>query len=847
MSKKSKYELEDVGPLGKLGEKVISNGYAIVPIAVGKKAPMFDGWEKSKSTARQLDDWIEHGHRHSGMGIMCKDTPGVDLDIRDEELVELAEAKARELLGDAPVRIGQKPKRLLMYRTDEPFKKLKSKKYLDDTDWPEHHQIEILGDGQQFVAFHIHPDTGKPYTWPNGDGPDVTAMGDLPIITREQCQQLLDWFEDAVATLRPGWKAVKGTGRKAPSGDIDWDDPFLEDTPTVELSEDELRDRLMMLDSDMPHDQWVEIGMALYHQFDGGDVGLEMWHDWSETGEKYEKDVLNEKWKSFDVVGKGKAPITARLILKLSKEAADNKTVELSLKLRDAFNEAKTKPEWEKARRMANEAEIDGLTRAALAPLAKDRLDIITGTKTPLAEVKKAIAYQPSKGEDMPGWCEPWVYDTSDDRFYSTKWKVAVTQQGFNAMFNRKAMTKKDVLEGKSGATASILALDIYRIQTVTGRRYEPGRDPIFKATDGIFANTYPEHEIPDLPEKLMPRDIRAVNRVKNHVRHLLADPRERRLFVDWMSWIVQNPGRHANWAIVLQGVQGDGKSFFGFLLRAVMGVSNVRMLNAQILESDFTDWTVGQCVTCVEEVRLIKHNKFEIVNRIKPYITNNVIEVHPKGKAPYDAINTTSYLLFSNFQDCIPLDPNERRYCVLFSRWQRAEKLNEFKEENPDYYEKLYETLEKSAPALRKWLLEREQEPDFKPLGDAPDTQARRQMIRLSQPEFIQQLDDAISEEIHPLISRELLDLSVLNDKFFDMGVEIPSAKTLSSMLTRYGFESLGKVWMDDRGIMFYSQLPEKFRVLGDDNVWRTDPAMVRKFVKQVKPKSTELDDDEL
>jgi hypothetical protein len=853
--KNEEYTSKNSGPLAYLGSQLIDNAYDIIPIAVGKKAPGFDNWSKARSTKPQLTEWIESGHRHSGVGILTKRTPAVDLDIRDERIALEAEAKAREIFGDAPLRIGMPPKRLLVYRTDTPFRKMRSNRYQDE--WGELHQIEILCDGQQFVAYHIHPDTGRPYSWPSekidDDGDVIEAGGPLSIpqnaltaITPDQCQELIDWFHERAAK-EADWKLVKKQ-RDSNLSNIDIDDPFIEDTQAVDISDTELRSRLMMVPNPDDYDTWIQVGMALYHQYDGEETGIELWKEWSETADNYDQDALERRWDDFGIDGKKRAPITARFILKLSKEAAAEGAAALAVKLRDMFNEAKDIIGWNKARDAAREAEIDGMTRATLASLAKDRIDIITGAKTPLSEVKKAIAFAPSKGEKIPGWCENWVYDTSDDRFYDTGRNISTTKQGFDAMFDRYAMTKKDILDGKTSPSnsASNLALNLYKIKVVNGRRYEPGADPVFYRTDGVFANTYAAHEIPELPEKLLPRDKAAIKRVKNHLKHLLVKQEERRILLDWLSWIVQNPGKHANWAILLQGVEGDGKSFFGFLMRAVMGVSNVQMLNAHILESSFTDWVVGQCLTCIEEVRLINaNNKYELLNRIKPYITNNVIEVHPKGKSQYNAVNTTSYLLFSNYRDALPLDDDGRRYCVLFSQWQRKDKLDAFKAENPDYYEELYETIQTSAPALRKWLLEWEQSESFKPYGDAPTTEAKRFMIRQAQPQFIQDVLDLIEDGADPLISLELIDsgrlLEVMQDRFLD----IPANKAIGSMFSRYRFESLGKVRIGESVHSFYSREPEKFQSVDDDGTVRTDPQKVRDHVKRVKAGAE--DDDEL
>lgn len=836
--------------LAAYGAKLLERGYEIIPIAVGKKAPGFDDWSKTKSTKKQLKEWLENGHDRDGVGILTTNTPFIDLDIRNEQIALEAEAKVIELIGEGPLRIGFAPKRGLLFRTDKPFTKKRTNKYIDE--WGDLHQIEILGQGQQFVAYHIHPDTMRPYDWPaeeiDEDGEVVQAGGpysidaeDLPLLTEDQLTELIDWFEERAAQ-ESDWKVHRKSRTAEFDGEIARDNVFLEDSNPIDISDEELHERLMSIPHPDDYDIWIQIGMALFHQFHGDDKGLEFWHEWAESANNYDRDALDTRWGGFSIGGKKRAPITARFIMRLSQEAAAEEQQALALKLREMFLDAKDMKGWDKAATAASKAEIDMLERSTLCALARDRHNAITGVKAPIAEIKKRLAYS-AASDEMPDWVSTWVYDTSDDRFYCTERKISVTKQGFDAMYDRKAMTKKDRLDGKSSPsnTASALALNFYRIKTVQGRRYEPGQDGLFSDHGSYYANTYPAHLIPEEPEELSPRDKRAIERVKNHVRHLLADKRERRIFVDWLSWIVQNPGQHANWSILLQGTEGDGKSFFGFLMQAVMGQTNVRFLNAHSLEHNFTDWAVGQCLTCVEEVRLIKaHNKYEVINRVKPYITNDRIEVHPKGKPVYEAKNTTSYLFFSNFKDALPLDDDGRRYCVLFSQWQSREKLAAFVDDNPNYYTDLYRTIQTSAGALRKWLINHEQTEDFNPLGNAPQTAARKFMIRQAQPEFIINMADLIADKVHFLISDELLSVKVLKDELYERAMEVPAEKAITSMLARAKFEGLGRIRiLDGNRHALYSKRPEQFQTgvevkhneLGEVVV---DTELIRQFVRE-------------
>lgn len=822
-------ELKRFDYLAQHGQKLIDNGYHIVPIRFGGKAPGFDGWEKSRASRDQLTEWLEGGHKTAGVGILTKNTPAVDIDCRNEKLAEIMEAYCREKLGVKLMRIGLWPKRLFLFRTDQPFRKMRTSIRLDEE--MEKNQVEVLGEGQQCVAYAKHPDTGKPYYWPDdGMNPLEVRASELPTVTVEQLEDMLRYFEEQADKLKLTLLKAARSRAKA----LNAADPFAEDTYPVDMADDEIRTRLMLVPGNDDHDTWVQIGMALYHQWDGEDIGKDFWHEWSEPAFNYDHDELERRWESFKIAGKQRAPITVRYILKLSAEAVINTTQELGVSLRMLFTSATDIIAWDKAAKETRKAEIDALTRSSIAEVAREARNRITGVKNPLVMIKKAIAFTPEAGaKDAPKWVKHWVYDTSDDKFFNTKTKQIASKQGFDAMYDREALTKKDVLEGNTSpsATASALALNFYRIKVVNGRRYEPGQDDIFHAPDGVFANTYAEHELPEIPTKKLPRDVVNVNLVKAHINHLIADPREQRMFLDWMAWIVQNPGKHANYSMLLQGVEGDGKSFFAEMMRAVMGVSNVTMLNAHIFESDFTDWAWGQCLACVEEIRLVKHSKYEVVNRVKPMVTNNIIEVHPKGGKVINVKNTTSYLLFTNFKDALPLDDDGRRFCVLFSQWQRKANLDRFKDENPDYYVDLYATIEQSAGSIREWLLNHECSEDFKPLGDAPWTPAKAFMIKQAKPEFIQQLDEIIAEDDSLFADEYLIDITNLPETFAARGVDFPAPKTLGAMLQRAGYEDLGKVFISS-GVRpyFWSKSPEMFRSTATDNTWHTDTQKIRR-----------------
>ncbi len=827
-------KIERTDYLALYGKSTIENGYNIVPIPPKSKAPDYDGWQKTRATQKTLTDWVADGMGHFGIGILTKHTPAIDLDISDEKVLKKVLDWIEFNITDTPfIRVGRAPRALLLFRTDEPFRKMKTGKYEDE--WGDRHEIEVLGDGQQFVAYALHKDTGKPYEWTTDREPISHGVTDLPVLTQEEVTALFEYYEQIVA--EEGWKKVTN-GLSGGVRSIDDDDPFADVESVIDITTEDLRDRLLTIGNAEDYERWVQIGMALFHQFGGSDEGLALWHEWSEVADNYEPDALEKHWASFDIAGKKRAPITARLIVKLAREEATTLAVKRVAEFKDSFLTAKDVIEWKAVCSNIRKTEIDSIARAEISEVARKRYQDITGAKLPIVEVRKALAYEMSADAKVPKWCRDWVYDSESDRFFHVRTKITMTMQGFNAVHSRMALTKKDIAEGltEPKSPPSALALNLYSIPTVSGTRYAPGQDILF-FEDGVKrANTYPEYQIPETPEELTPKDKRAINIVKRHIVHLLEDEHEQRLMLNWLAWIVQNPGKLLKWAMVFQGVEGDGKSFFGFLLRAVMGTTNVKMMNASIIESNFTGWAVGQCVVVIEEPRLHGQNKYDVINRIKPLITNAVIEVHPKGKDPYNVVNTSNYFLPTNFRDALPINDNDRRYCVLFSRWQSRQALIKFNLENPDYYSDLYRAIEECAPALRKWLCDHEIDSDFMIGGDAPRTKAHAYMVAASNPEPIRVIQEIIAEGQHHDITEDLVNATALPDAMIGRDGDIPGTSGLSRLLEHAGYVLLGRIKIDGVPGRFWSRSPDKFKSNGE-----VDTKAIRAYLKKSKQKIEE------
>lgn len=158
--------------------KLLDNGYEPVPLYRGQKSPRPTGWTKALIVEAQVRRWTA-AFPNAGVGIRTGNVVGIDIDVLDPEIAhqmgQIIEAKT----GATLMRVGLWPKRLYLVRTEQPFAKKSIRK------------LEILGLGQQFVTFGIHPKTRSPYYWTDETPLDVPLV-DLPLVDEATCTDLLN-------------------------------------------------------------------------------------------------------------------------------------------------------------------------------------------------------------------------------------------------------------------------------------------------------------------------------------------------------------------------------------------------------------------------------------------------------------------------------------------------------------------------------------------------------------------------------------------------------------------------------------------------------------------------------
>jgi hypothetical protein len=399
---------------------------------------------------------------------------------------------------------------------------------------------------------------------------------------------------------------------------------------------------------------------------------------------------------------------------------------------------------------------------------------------------------EPVNPEDMPQAPEAvardamlarYMYVTGPDSFYDLEVRAVQTATQFD---------RANIAIAQAGSSGPKAAHNIFlnikghkRAATFT---YQPGKPAITQEErDGRevdCANTW-------RPSSLKPHasvDEHAVKPWLDHAALLFPRKEDRDHVLNWLACIFQNRGQKINHAIVLFSKQeGVGKDTMLEPFLLAIGKHNVAKIDQDVLREPFNEWNEKELIV-VKEVMDLRRND---LNKIKGRLAatpSDTVRINRKNVPAYDVPNIQNWVFFTNHENALALDDNERRFWVC-----RCEP----EVQPPEYFINLFAWYENGAgegftgvEAVAGYLLARDISA-FNPAAPPPMTEAKQAMIEHALPKAVRWLREQFREG-GSLVSRTMVtvgDVMAVAGTAARDGLAISSRSHVPAALTAEGF----------------------------------------------------------
>lgn len=213
-------------------------------------------------------------------------------------------------------------------------------------------------------------------------------------------------------------------------------------------------------------------------------------------------------------------------------------------------------------------------------------------------------------------------------------------------------------------------------------------------------------------------------------------EPASMEWFLDWCAYPIQNPGTKMFTCVVVWGVEeGTGKSLVGYTLGQIYG-KNFKEVTDEDLESGYTAWAENKQFVMGDEITGSDNRQY--ANKLKRMITQRTVTINVKFIPQYDVPDCINYYFTSNHADAFFMSDKDRRMFVV--EVVGAGLAQKFYDEYDDWL------WNKGGPAfLMQWLLDRKISKNFTPSMRAPETEAKRRMIKAGKGELSSWISDLL------------------------------------------------------------------------------------------------------
>jgi hypothetical protein len=222
---------------------------------------------------------------------------------------------------------------------------------------------------------------------------------------------------------------------------------------------------------------------------------------------------------------------------------------------------------------------------------------------------------------------------------------------------------------------------------------FRPDRLPgdVWQDGETVIANTYWPINVPS--KKGNPRPF------LEHLEKLLPDAGDRAILLAYMAAVVQHKGVKFQWAPLIQGTRGNGKTLLSRCLVRAIGRAHCHTPKADQISEKYNDWLEDKIFIAVEDI-YVPHEKQEVLELLKPMITSDWQEIRGMQQDKVARDICANFMLNSNHRDAIRMTEDNRGIAVFYTAQQHVRDLKPWGMDG-DYFPRLYDWLNREGYAI--------------------------------------------------------------------------------------------------------------------------------------------------
>ncbi len=569
---------------------------------------------------------------------------------------------------------------------------------------------------------------------------------------------------------------------------------------------------------------WIKIAMALRHQFeDQDDEAFELFDKWSSEGKTYEgTERTRYRWDHTEAKTLSRMPVTIKTLFKIAKDHGFKDT-----DLENRYFEQLTL--WFFQQESLGELIEEGVTRIVTTPLISPVLEEtllesikeaakknfkkkvnLASLKKRLRKIRADIQDKEKEQQDQEAGIPPWamglLFVVNTKKIYRYHTTESMDRDAFDSAYAEKLLPSDKELEQRgepvtrqAKATPTIRPQDYVLNELKIPKVYDDVYDPA-NAEDHIvvknkvrFVNTY---------RKTHPKATAATADAQgetfyNHVKLLIREPAYQRAFMDFVAYLVQNPGAKIRYAMLIQSVHGNGKGLIASCIRGILGRQHVKSVDTKAVFSGYNDWAYGAQLTVLNEIRIAGHNRHDAMNALKEPIADDIVSITEKYRSHREVENVTNYLIFTNHQDALALEKTERRYFVIQSPLQTETHVDELNKSGA--LEPMKALVDgRKFGGLRHFFEQWEISDDFNPNGPPPKTHYFYKMVEQASSEAESVVLETLDDGDNPFVQKDLISSGKLLNHVNANIARKTNAKHIGAILTGLGYYSAARCRVD-------------------------------------------------